>query len=318
MKVSIAMAAYNGARHIGEQLQSFAAQTRRPDQLVVTDDGSTDDTIALIEAFAGSVPFEVVVHRNERNLGYARNFMGAMSRCDGDIIFLSDQDDVWLPHKIATVAAAHAQAGEPLLTINDQEIADADMTRSGRTTLEQLRRHGRKADHFIHGCCTAFGAPFAPLLGDLPAGMAHDDWLHFMASRLGRRQVIPEVLQLYRRHEAATTSSVYNSSQGPDLRAAVALATPKGTRQGREAGLQRRLDLLHLVRTRLVQSTPTGWTPETVALALERLEREIAAVEGRRGRLTGERGRSAAVEMLVAGQYRYFDGWRSFLRDLLL
>lgn len=318
MKISIAMASYNGGRHIAAQLRSFGSQTRPPDQLVICDDGSTDDTIAIVTAFAAEAPFEVVIHRNEVNLGYARNFLGAIRRCTGDLIFLSDQDDVWLDDKVATVAAVHEAAEEPLLTINNQEIADASMVRSGRTTLEQIRRHGRKDASFVHGCCTAFGAAFVPLLGDLPAGMAHDDWLHFLATRLGRRQVVPDVLQLYRRHSGATTSSVFNSSDEPDRWAPLAQATPKGSRAERQASLERRLRLLEEAGSRLEQANHRGWAPARLKRALDGLAQEAAAVRARLQLITGQRGRLAALAMLASGHYRHFDGLRSFVRDLLL
>lgn len=318
MKISIAMASYNGGRHIGEQLRSFGSQTRLPDQLVVCDDGSTDETIAIIAAFAAAAPFEVVIHRNEANLGYAKNFLGAIRHCTGDLIFLSDQDDVWLEDKIASVAAVHEAAEEPLLTINNQEIADASMVRSGRTTLEQLRRHGRNDASFVHGCCTAFGAPFVSLLGDLPAGMAHDDWLHFLATRLGRRQVIPDVLQLYRRHSGATTSSVFNSSNEPDRWAPLAQATPKGSRAEREASLERRLRLLEEAELRLQQEHLSGWAPARLNQARDKLSHEAAAVGARLQLISGQRGRLAPLAMLASGYYRHFDGLRSFARDLLL
>src|SRR3954470_17842517 len=94
---SVAMCTYNGARFLGEQLASVAAQTRPPDELVVCDDRSTDETASLVRDFAAAAPFRVRLHVNERNLGSTRNFERAVSLCEGDLIALSDQDDEWLP-----------------------------------------------------------------------------------------------------------------------------------------------------------------------------------------------------------------------------
>ena len=86
--ISIAMATYDGARFVAEQLASFAAQTRLPDELVVTDDGSTDGTLEIVERFAATAPFAVHIHRNPARLGYTLNFSEAVSKCEGEIIFL--------------------------------------------------------------------------------------------------------------------------------------------------------------------------------------------------------------------------------------
>ena len=105
MKISIAMATYNGARFLPEQLDSFSRQTRLPDELVVSDDGSQDETVAILEEFRARAPFVVrIVHNSERG-GHAQNFGFALSHCTGDLISISDQDDVWKPEKIAWVDA---------------------------------------------------------------------------------------------------------------------------------------------------------------------------------------------------------------------
>ena len=84
------MATYNGERFIGEQLQSFAAQSRLPDELVVCDDQSTDETVRILRTFSTTAPFEVRIYENEKRLGLVENFARAISQTKGDIIFLSD------------------------------------------------------------------------------------------------------------------------------------------------------------------------------------------------------------------------------------
>src|SRR4051812_29809463 len=98
--VSVAMATYNGAEFIRDQLRSLALQKRLPDELVVSDDGSTDDTVDILEAFAETAPFPVRISVNRENLGFTRNFERAILGCGGDIIYICDQDDVWFPNKI--------------------------------------------------------------------------------------------------------------------------------------------------------------------------------------------------------------------------
>src|SRR5215217_2190591 len=101
MRISIAMATYNGAGYLQEQLESFLSQTRQPDELIVCDDGSGDATLDILERFRQSVPFAVQIHRNETRLGFTKNFEKALLKCSGDLVFLSDQDDVWFAPKVA-------------------------------------------------------------------------------------------------------------------------------------------------------------------------------------------------------------------------
>jgi glycosyltransferase involved in cell wall biosynthesis len=98
------MATYNGARFLREQLDSIATQTLLPYELVICDDGSTDATLEIAGQFAKEVSFPVRIYQNESNLGFADNFLKAASLCEGDWIAFSDQDDIWLPHKLATVS----------------------------------------------------------------------------------------------------------------------------------------------------------------------------------------------------------------------
>src|ERR1019366_197610 len=94
-RISVALCTYNGERFLSQQLASIGKQTRLPDELVVCDDSSTDRTVAIVREFAASVSFPVRVFENQRNLGSAANFERAIRLCDGDLIALSDQDDIW-------------------------------------------------------------------------------------------------------------------------------------------------------------------------------------------------------------------------------
>lgn len=100
------MCTYNGEAYLREQLNSFLAQTRLPDELIVCDDGSIDATVSILHSFKETAPFPVTIFVNERNLRVCKNFEKAISYCTGDIIALSDQDDIWLPEKLATLLDA--------------------------------------------------------------------------------------------------------------------------------------------------------------------------------------------------------------------
>ena len=100
--ISIALTTYNGEKYLEKQLSSLFSQTRRFDELVIVDDCSTDTTTEILEELSGKNPeFNIKFFRNEKNLGYIRNFQKAIELCTGDIIFLCDQDDIWYDTKIA-------------------------------------------------------------------------------------------------------------------------------------------------------------------------------------------------------------------------
>lgn len=145
MRISIAMATCNGARHLGEQLRSFAVQQRLPDELVVADDASTDGTRDLVEAFARSAPFPVRLVVNPARLGLAGNFGRALSLASGDLVFLSDQDDVWFPEKIAVVAGLAAADPAHACFINDAWLADGELRRVGASKMQRIRAAGLPA-----------------------------------------------------------------------------------------------------------------------------------------------------------------------------
>ena len=94
LRISVAMATWNGERFVGEQLESIARQSRLPDEVVLSDDASADRTLEIARAFARKAPFDVVVLGNDERVGHGENFFRAMRACKGDVIALSDQDDV--------------------------------------------------------------------------------------------------------------------------------------------------------------------------------------------------------------------------------
>lgn len=102
--ISVAMATYNGAQYLQDQLDSLLAQELAPLELVITDDGSKDDTVSLLENFSTHAPFPVRLEKNTQRLGYGQNFLKAASMCKGTHVAFCDQDDVWLPHKLSQIS----------------------------------------------------------------------------------------------------------------------------------------------------------------------------------------------------------------------
>lgn len=103
MKISVAICTYNGAKYIEEQLRSILNQSVPVDEICVGDDCSSDDTIKIIERIKKETGKDITIVINNPNLGCNANFDNTIKRCTGDIIFLSDQDDIWLPYKVKTI-----------------------------------------------------------------------------------------------------------------------------------------------------------------------------------------------------------------------
>jgi len=213
MKVSIAMATYNGAKFLSEQLESFIVQKRQPDELVITDDCSTDNTLEIINEFAKNAPFQVICSRNKKNLGYAGNFNEALKRTTGDLVFLSDQDDVWFPEKISIMLKFASDNPQAMVLMNDAEFAEHDLSPAGVTKLEQIRATGYDEKYFVMGCCALIRREYLewclPIKKDIP----HDVWLVGIAQLLNSRVINTKVLQFYRQHGQNESKKIFNTTK---------------------------------------------------------------------------------------------------------
>jgi rhamnosyltransferase len=205
--VSIALATCNGARHIDEQLHSLAAQQRPPDELVIADDASTDDTTARVEAFAATAPFPVRLYHNRERLGYRANFMQAAGLCRADVIAFCDQDDVWEPHKLAACVPAFDDPGV-LLVYHDALTVAAD-----GCPLAVIGQYPERPMDYALGFTQLFRRKLLE-----PAcwwdhsldhketrrreKMAHDQWFFFLAAVFGSIARIDQPLVRYRQHES--------------------------------------------------------------------------------------------------------------------
>ncbi len=200
--ISVCMATYNGEKYLERQIESIVSQLHEGDELVVSDDGSTDATVHILESFQRRCPSIKIVEGP--HLGVVANFENAISNAGGDYIFLSDQDDVWNPQKVERVMAAFG-AVEPDLIVHNAEIVDSDLTSLGFTTFE-WRKSGPgliknlKRNSFI-GCCMAFRREILPLCLPFPRHIAMHDWWIGLASCLNSDPMfIDDCLIQYRRH----------------------------------------------------------------------------------------------------------------------
>lgn len=205
-RVSVAMATYNGARFLPQQLASLAGQSRPPDELVVVDDASTDRTREILRRFARRAPFEVAIETHAVNRGVSASFEAALTRCRGDVLFLCDQDDVWDPSKIAEVLAAFESRPSLLLILHDLAYVDGRLLPTGETVLERFQRFGFPVERYVHGCAMAVRSVVRDLALPLPPDQPHDVWLRRQVPIDELVSVLPKVLARYRIHgDNATT-----------------------------------------------------------------------------------------------------------------
>ena len=317
IKVSIAMATYNGLPFIEEQLESLAVQSRLPDELVVNDDCSRDETAAAVTRFARAAPFPVKFERNTQNLGFNGNFAHVLSRCAGDILLISDQDDIWYPNKISEVVEAFSKHPEILGVIHDEHITGNNFEMLPETFLDNLRRVGYPEAYFVAGNCTAIRRSALPLLLPIPDGANYDGWIAEVLDVLGARLVLHKPLILYRRHDRNATQ--------PELAcanpSAWAIAAKYRLADAR-AGWAREVMRLRELRSRLLDQTVYVDTLIGAArsqLAINKIETKILRVEKRIGLV--DRGRLARLPFVLqlwsTGFYSQFAGWKSALKDLI-
>ena len=214
MLLSVAMCTYNGARHIDEQLATIAGQELLPDELVISDDGSTDKTVDQLEKFARTAPFDVRILRNATNLGYSNNFRQAVGQCSGDLIALSDQDDLWYPHKLARLAKVFRENPSVEGVFSNGDLVDGSSNPIGRTLWDSFRfgdaaqaefRAGGSVDallrrNVVTGMAFAFRSSIRGFMASRPQTWMHDNWLAILLALRSSLFALPECLVGYRIH----------------------------------------------------------------------------------------------------------------------
>ena len=215
------MCTYNGARYLREQLDSIAMQTRLPDELVICDDRSTDNTEEIVKAVRGlsQAISGQALHVNDRNLGSVKNFEKAIGLCEGDIIALSDQDDVWHPDKLKLIEETFLRMPGAGLVFSDLEMVDENLRTLGyrawqcqtvqfKQEEQALLLKGRALDvlltrNMVVGCAMAFRARFKNLVLPIPGiseWLYHDYWIALMVSSVADLAFIDRPLMKYRQH----------------------------------------------------------------------------------------------------------------------
>lgn len=331
MDVSVVLATYNGANFIGEQLASLAAQTSVPFELIVSDDGSVDETLEIVREFSRRVSFPVIIRQNERRLGYGENFLSATKLASGRYIAFCDQDDVWHPDKLAN-ASAILELSNADLFVHAASVIDHEGNRVGQLLqgIKQDRVHRPLQlgpwSVFL-GCTMVFPTVLLSLIDASERGLhtfeydgmlSHDLWVHFLATSLGNVVVGRDPLIDYRQHQGNVTPSILGRGVRAWVRSLGLPANPQ-LRRGEIASQ----------RSRILRDLQASTSEPAVRQAAE-----IAAVywsrisEYESARLdmyldtAGVRRARKCVKLTLGGGYKSFRngglGPRLLLKDILV
>ncbi|MFJ7750583.1 glycosyltransferase [Arthrobacter sp. NPDC097144] len=226
-QVSVCMASYNGSAHIAEQIASILPQLQAGDELVIVDDASTDDTVDTVEAIGDP---RIRLIRSAVNRGYVKTFEAALTASTGEFVFLSDQDDVWLPGRVDAMVAALGQAdvvasnfgyfGQAPRRIESIRLRSSDSSRRWANLLALwigVRPY--------YGCAMAFRGSARNLILPFPAFLVetHDQWIA-LAGNLKGSMVHLEQNTLNRRLHENNTTPKKARSLSQILRARIMLA----------------------------------------------------------------------------------------------
>jgi glycosyltransferase involved in cell wall biosynthesis len=210
--ISVCMAVFNGERYLEEQLRSVLVQLANDDEVIVVDDCSLDGSVDLIRHIDDP---RIILLQNKANSGPAASFERAFSLAKGKYIFLSDQDDIWEPDKVAIICRIF-DSSNSLVVVSDARVVDANRN----TLMDSLFRwRGSRAGFWRNlykngfvGCCMAVRSDAKSFLLPFPTivGM-HDEWIGLCSSLAGRVEFIDSKLIDYRRHAANVTHMGHGS-----------------------------------------------------------------------------------------------------------
>lgn len=209
--ISVCIATYNGERFIKEQIDSILTQLDENDEIIISDDSSTDKTIEILQNLRES---RIKIYKNTRSKGFVYNFENALIHSSGDYIFLSDQDDIWYENKIEEITGLLQKYN---LVVHDAIVIDENekiihdsyfnIINSGRGFIKNIIKNS------YLGCCMAFKKEVLSIAIPFPKNLiGHDIWIGFIAQHLDSVFFHKKILLKYRRHNNTVTPSSNHSS----------------------------------------------------------------------------------------------------------
>lgn len=200
------MATYQGIQYLPQQLESILSQMKDEDEIIISDNGSTDGTFEYLQGKAAEDP-RIRLLINVDRVGVQANFQHALQHCSGEIIFLADQDDVWLPERMQKICALFQCNPDFVAVQTDAAVIDENAV-IREESFFKYRACGAGICKNIwkntwQGCSMAFRIEILSAALPFPAAIPmHDMWIGLLSEMAGEVIFYPDVLLLYRRHES--------------------------------------------------------------------------------------------------------------------
>lgn len=197
--ISVCLTTYNGEKFIKEQLDSILLQIGDKDEIILSDDGSSDNTLSIVNSYMDN---RIKIFNNKHQHGFIGNFENALEQANGDYIFLSDQDDIWKPNKVECIMSYLKKYD---LVVHDAEIIDGKGNSLGKTYYSTMHNKtsflaNLYSTRFL-GCCMAFTKQVKDCSLPIPHKIVgHDYWIGMYAKLRFNTIFIPDILISYRRH----------------------------------------------------------------------------------------------------------------------
>lgn len=312
-RVSVALASHNGAEFLVQQIDSILDQSRPVDEIVISDDASTDDTMSVAKRCLATFTGDIHYLHNDCALGVTRNFEQALRACTGEVIFLTDQDDVWHPDKVSAVLDAFGDnqmvfTNALLIDSRGEEFSggvtlfdalgisdwERNQCQNGQSWPVLMRRN------IVTGATTAIKRSLLDAAGEFPTSWVHDEWLAVVAASRGALGILDECLLDYRQHDANQigVSKITNSTRIHRLR------TPRTQRNARL-----------LARASDLADRSQAWGAARHAEAMQKLAHEkvrSALPVGKLARI------SPVLAEKKTGRYEFYGlGMQDVVRDLM-
>ena len=329
LKLSIALCSYDGEQFLQEQLDSIAAQSRLPDELIVCDDRSADGTVEILGKFAAQAAFPVRIYANEEKLGTVKNFEQAIELCTGDVIALADQDDIWHTKKLERIEQIFLTRSSIGLVFTDAELIDQRSIPLGERLWQRiinkkeqrLIEQGRIRDvliarNVVTGATMAFRSEYRQLVLPIPLDISliHDGWIAVLVAMVADTAAIGEPLISYRQHPRQQLGAKPLATTKP--RGNFFQMHSETAHEWRLSGCQAEIDHLTAIYQRLISKGEDFRAQRTILTIKDRAHHLRV-----RGSLQSERLariKPVLAEICSLRYHRYSNGWRSAAKDLFI
>ena len=215
-RVSVCMATYNGEKYICEQLDTIIANLTDHDELIISDDGSTDDTVAILQQYQLKYPYITILNGPQK--GVIKNFENALINSHGKYIFLSDQDDEWMKNKVERMIKEFENS-KVMAVVHDAVIVDAENNEINSSLFKIRNSKKGLCKNLIKnsyvGCCMAVRRELVEKALPFPENIEmHDWWCMLIASIFGQIAYLDEPTIYYRQHGTNTLGAVDRHAGG--------------------------------------------------------------------------------------------------------